>query len=210
MSAFRAPAPLTSLAVVVAAPDAAGTTWVLAACADDGATATLRYDRRSGMACVAAPAGGCAGVATAKDGFVAFGATAVRKLTARKVAEPAKPAPPPPKPLEDGAAALEATLRNIVDGKSAEPLSSIFAAAPSSQIQKAATAVIAAPYASSTQARAALDAAIEGLMEEVDDEQKVNAERLLQSHRVLGVAAMAARAYPTRQGVVNERVADHD
>ena len=44
VSAFRAPAPLRSLAVVLAAPEAAGTTWVLAACADDGATATLRYD----------------------------------------------------------------------------------------------------------------------------------------------------------------------
>ena len=80
MSAFRAPAPLRSLAVVLAAPDAVDTTWVLAACADDGATATLRYDRRSGMACAAAPAGGCAGVATATDGFVAYGETAVRRL----------------------------------------------------------------------------------------------------------------------------------
>ena len=57
----------------------------------------------------------------------------------------------------------------------------LFAAAPSDKIQKAATAVIAAPYASPEQGRAAFDAAIEGLMEEVDDEQKVNAERLLQT-----------------------------
>ena len=104
----------------------------------------------------------CAGVATAKDGFVAFGATAVRKLTARKVVTQTRPLTPPSKPLEDHGDALEATLRNVVDGKSAEPLSSIFAAAPSDKIQKAATAVIAAPYASNDQARAAFDAAIEG------------------------------------------------
>ena len=106
--------------------------WVLAACADDGATATLRPDRRSGMACAAAPAGGCAGVATATDGFVAFGATAVRRLTARKVVTQTRPLTPPSKPLEDHGDALEAPLRNVVDGKSAPPLSSIFAAAPSS------------------------------------------------------------------------------
>ena len=68
-------------------------------------------------------------------------------------------------------------------------------------IQRAATAVIAAPYARRPSALG-IGRTIEGLIEETDDEQKVNAERLLQTTqrrldvfaRVLDAAARCGSA----------------
>ena len=170
---------LKSLAVVVA-PDAAGTTWVLAACADDGATATLRYDRRSGMACAAAPSINCAGVVTAKDGFAAFGRDGRAHVNGTEGREPSNRRRRPKSPSKIMAAALEATLRNV-DGPKRQ---SLFhrSSRPRPQIRSRRRR----PPSSRRPTlfdhkRAALDAAIEGLIEETDDEQKVNAERLLQT-----------------------------
>ena len=82
--------------------------------------------------------------------------------------------------LEDHGAALEATLQSIVDGKSASLFIHLrgraFRHDPEGGDRRHRGAL-----RFSDQARAALDAAIEGLIEETDDEQKVNAERLLQT-----------------------------
>ena len=201
VSAFRAPAALRSLCVVLAAPDSATTTWVLAAADSAGATATLSYDRACGMAVQASPAVACAGVAPAQAGFVAFGPTAVRKFTAKTEAAPERPTPPPCQPTKaEGAAALEAALHAVVasagtEVRAAQPLAALFAAAPADAIAQASKAVVHAPYASQTQARAALDAAIEGLLEETDDDAKVSAERYLQTtQRRLDVFGKVLRA----------------